>query len=282
MTTTEIITRIAKLKAMAEGAAKIGSEEEAQAFAAMMQSLLLKHNLEMSDVEFAELDKTDEVRKHRIDYSKYPGFKLTNKRTDWSENLAGIIATAHFCQILVHSGSNRISFVGRKSDCEVAEYMYVYLHRAISQLAYDAYDKFSRACVNTCCYCKLDKKQHGSDGRLHGHIFQADWSRTKGYKASYMRAFMARLAERYYNERRSKQESFGLMRMNQMEKKVKDFLAEKDDKGKLKIKAAAEINGQSNTWNRSGLAHGREAADRINLGGGLPEGQRTAATKKLS
>lgn len=43
-------------EAHAESAEKIGNEEEAQAFAAMLQKLLLKHKLSMTEVEVAAED----------------------------------------------------------------------------------------------------------------------------------------------------------------------------------------------------------------------------------
>jgi len=53
MTQEKILEKLGKIKAHMESAKEIGNEEEAQAFAAMLQNLLLKHKLEMTDVQYA-------------------------------------------------------------------------------------------------------------------------------------------------------------------------------------------------------------------------------------
>ena len=50
----KLIDKLKKIKAHADSAEKIGNEEEAYAFAAMLQKLLAKHNLDMSQIEWEE------------------------------------------------------------------------------------------------------------------------------------------------------------------------------------------------------------------------------------
>jgi hypothetical protein len=52
MTQEKILDKLGKIKAHMESAQEIGNEAEAQAFAAMLQSLLLKHKLEMTDIQY--------------------------------------------------------------------------------------------------------------------------------------------------------------------------------------------------------------------------------------
>ena len=52
MTQEKILEKLGKIKAMADSAKEIGNEAEAQAFAAMLQNLLLKHKLDMTDVQY--------------------------------------------------------------------------------------------------------------------------------------------------------------------------------------------------------------------------------------
>ena len=59
MTRDKMIDRIQKLLAHADSAKKLGNEEEAQAFAAKVNELLLKHKLSMSSVEVAAQDADD-------------------------------------------------------------------------------------------------------------------------------------------------------------------------------------------------------------------------------
>jgi 1,6-anhydro-N-acetylmuramate kinase len=50
MTQEKILEKLGKIKAHMESAQEIGNEAEAQAFASMLQNLLTKHKLEMTDI----------------------------------------------------------------------------------------------------------------------------------------------------------------------------------------------------------------------------------------
>lgn len=128
MTIERIIDKVQKLKAHAESAEAIGNEAEAQAFAALYQRLMLQHNLEMSDLEFASLDVEDPIEWHPVDYKKY-NIKQTASQP-WMVRLANLVMKAHNCRSVRTNRTNLISIIGRKSDAQVAEWMYVTLIRA--------------------------------------------------------------------------------------------------------------------------------------------------------
>lgn len=255
MTTARILNKLTKLKNMAEGAAAVGNEAEAQAFAAMFQRLMTEHKIEMSDLEFAKLEESDPVARYEIDYSKYrgTGYKETKVRVAWMERLASIIARAHFCRIILWSGSNRISLVGRKSDVQVAEWMIITLQRAAEKIATHAHSAYSWEVY------KVDRNT----------------SRARGFKGAFLQAFIMRLAERYENERNSQvgtSQSTALVRVRKEEAAVEDFMKKladsKQTKKSTQLRRLAEHHGE-------GIRRGRAAADKINLTGKAVAGNET-------
>ena len=127
----KILEKLQKIKAHAESAEKIGSQAEAEAFAAMFQQLLLKHKISATEVEVEQLERDEPVDKFQVDWQD---IRVRSTRIAWIERLAGIVARAYFCRILVHPRSSNITIVGRKSDAAIAEYMLVTLVREFSRL----------------------------------------------------------------------------------------------------------------------------------------------------
>lgn len=165
MTDTEkLLDKLGKLKRHAESAKQIGNEAEAQAFADMFQRLVLANKIDVSEVSFEEQEREEPVGSHYIDYHKH-GVKLKSRRTEWIQSLAGVVAEAHFCRILVHPGSSRITLVGRKSDCEVAEYVLVTLQRAAEKMAKRAYYKHWFELFEIC------SRVWWTEGRAYRHAF---------------------------------------------------------------------------------------------------------------
>lgn len=94
----KIIEKLAKLRAHAESADKIGSTQEAEAFAAMLQKLLNKHKLEMTDIEFQQEEQDEPVEQHPVNWQDV---KVRSTRVAWIEQLAIIITRAHFCRMQI-------------------------------------------------------------------------------------------------------------------------------------------------------------------------------------
>jgi len=119
------ITLIKKLLAKAASAEKIGNAHEAAAFAAKANELLLKHKLEMTEVEAADLVSADDViGQDWVDSAEAAGMRSSRSRSAWLESLASGIVRAHFCRILVVPGSKQINFVGKSIDRQLAVYLF--------------------------------------------------------------------------------------------------------------------------------------------------------------
>jgi len=257
MTQEKILEKLGKIKAMADSAKEIGNEAEAQAFAGMLQQLLLKHKLEMTDVEYAREMQEEPViqytpetmytnvfdrSKRRRVYKNYPDVELTRRRTAWVEQLAAIVADAYSCRILVTTGSSIIHFVGHKSNVMITEYLFITMMRAANKLSDKAAAQFRREW----------RAEHGS-GNTPGD-----------YRESWLMGFITRIAQRLQEERRKFEgpnTSMALVRVNKEALAVKNYMDEKFGK-----KKSAAIGGLR-SWNQEGYAAGKRTADGMNISG---------------
>lgn len=134
-----VINLLRKLMAQADGERAVGNMAAAEAFAAKAQELLLKHKLEMSDVEFAAEELNEPVLGEVIvgDELLEAKYKYDRKRSDnWVTTLMQACALANFCKILVHRcGKNTITLVGRETDRETAKALFIYLSKACIEMA---------------------------------------------------------------------------------------------------------------------------------------------------
>lgn len=235
MTKDKLLDKLQKLRTHADSAEKIGNQEEAQAFAAMFQKLLLEHHIEMTDLEFETMEREQPVEKHMIDYDQH-GIPYKRSRVAWMERLASIVAKAHYCRILVHPGSNAITLVGRHEDIAVAEFMYVTLVRAIQQMAKKEHMK----------YCWETYKR---DGHCHA---------AAGFKEAFIQSFIMRLAERYDLARRQAESTCtALVRLDTA---VEDFMKNGEFKKCYSLARMGSHNGE-------GHRRGRRAADEVDIHG---------------
>lgn len=236
MTDDKVLEKLQKIKAHADSAKKIGSLEEAEAFAQMLQRLLLKHKLELTDIELEQEEKDEPVEASEIDWED---IKVRSTRIAWIEQLAIIIAKAHFCRVLVHPGSSQITLVGRRTDSSVAEYMIVTLTRAADRLA------------------RAERRAYRRE------VFRRDGTKdaAAGFKAAFLKSFINRLAERYEAEKRAQTatSSTALVRFNRADSAVRDWFSGH------RTKRASIVRGSRHDHNAEGHRRGAAAADRINL-----------------
>lgn len=229
----DIVDKIRKLNVQAND--KGTTEEEAQAFASMVQKLLLKHKLSLTDVEFKE-QAEEEMKKHWIDWESAG---VDKNRVSWMEDLSALVAKAYFCRILVSAGSNRICLVGKTSDVEVAEYVITTLVRTAEKISWTQYN---------------NKASHASRNK---------YKMEKGWRASFLMGFIGRLKDRLDEElnQEAPEGSTALVR-------VKSSLAQTDDflRRMLGIGKATSLRRRKN-FSIQGFAHGQKAANDLNLTG---------------
>jgi hypothetical protein len=236
MTTDKILDKLAKLKAARDGEAAIGNQAAADAFAGMINTLLLRH--ELSDADIPLPADQDPIVEQMIDPARH-GFKFSKTRVAWQEQLASVVAYAHLCRILVHSGSNYVTFVGTRSHTAVAEYAFVVLVRAADAMSRRARDEYWKA--------------HRDEPDFESGNFRAAW----------LRGFIGRIAERFreireHEVRAAPSSSTALVRLNQQLVRANDYIKN------LKTTKAAPVRQRSGCY--EGQLEGRRAADRMDIG----------------
>ena len=248
----KIVDKIKKLHDHAKSAAKIGSEAEAQAFAAMMQKLMSEHKILMSEIEHAKLDETDPVV-----YVYTSGEALRKgkpyfpqQRMMWMELLARTVAKAHYCESAVVLRSAKQIFIGRRTDGEAAKAAFDYLAVAAQHLASDAYQA----------------------GHAEAKRLGRPWR--PGFRESWLVGFCQRLNERYdeeLNAIKAKWANSGtaLIRLTDAMTVVKQFME------KAEMKKAPRLQ-RLEVSNEDGYQKGRKAAEDVALKEGSTklEGQR--------
>lgn len=233
MTSEKLIDKLRKLRNHAESAKKIGSQAEAEAFAAMFQRLLLEHKIDASDVDIETQEREEPVGQKYVAWEDHD-LKYGNRRVAWIEQLTNVVCRAYFCRFLVTSGSSRVTLVGRKTDVEIAEYMLVTLIRAAETLVRKEYQVYRR-------------DNPGTD--------------TRGFQVSFMAAFVGRLAQRYREERAKATSgpsaSTALVRVNRAEAAVGQYME--------RYTRRASSVGQRTRRNEAGAIRGRAVADSLSL-----------------
>lgn len=113
----KIIERVRKLHAKAVSCREIGSDAEAETFAAAVQKMLALHKLSMSEIEVAAEERDEPVGEHAMTFEG-------GRAVQWRNIFAQAVATAHYCRVYYIPNSANIMLVGRKSDRAQAEYVF--------------------------------------------------------------------------------------------------------------------------------------------------------------
>jgi hypothetical protein len=123
-----LIKRIKKLMALS----KSSNENEAAAAAAKAQELLIKYNVEMSEVDKVSLEREDtQLRKEFVEL-----FGENAKNVIyWKRDLAFGVAKANLCQGV--SSGKGMYFLGRGHNIEIAKFMYETIMRDVERIADD-------------------------------------------------------------------------------------------------------------------------------------------------
>jgi hypothetical protein len=243
----KLLDKLKAIKLKAEGAAAIGSEAEAQSFAEKLQSLLLEHDLSMSDIEFERMEE-EPIDQHYIVLQDH-GLKAKKTRTAWMERLASMIARANFCRIIVVSGTSNFWLVGRREHRAVAEYMIITLTRAVIDISKKEHTKY---------VWEVYKKTRSTSG-------------ARGFKDSFITAFLYRLFERIEARKAAAgaSTSTALMRLSKEDAAVEQHLQlrrelDKGDPMRTKKANGLKVAAPSS---QEGVKRGFKAADAINLDG---------------
>ena len=242
----KVLDKLIKLQASRNSEAELGNSEAAEAFASMINKMLIEYELNPSDIDYARATDKDPVIEMWVDFGAY---KIEKKkaRVAWMETLASSVANAHLCKILIQPGSANICFVGTKSHATVAEYVFGTMVPFI--------DKMSK---------KAEISYWHQTGCGRGRNNQA-----LGYRAAWINAFITRIWERFAEARKAAVvvapcQSTALIRLDGALIKVQSYIDDKFSHRKA-AKSANRLHGRY-SYHEDGLAAGRAAANNIALG----------------
>jgi len=124
--TNQIISKIAKLLNLA---AKSENEGESQNAMAMVQKLMIKHDIDADDVDNVDDTKKEDAEDQSIDSS--------SRLSWWKKIVAAVIAKNFKCKIYTNRSSinklTSIQYIGLSSDIAIAKSVYDF---AISEIIY--------------------------------------------------------------------------------------------------------------------------------------------------
>jgi hypothetical protein len=243
----KLLDRIRKIWAKAESLKAMGPEyeQEALTFAAQAQKMLAKYKLSLSDLEMAQLEKDEPIVGEWHDGK--------GKRAQvWVEQLAVVVARAHFCRALFSTrGYDQIFLVGRTTDRAVAAFMILTLRRVAEEMS----DKAARS------FRKNLRKQQGA----------TDYD-NRNYRAAWLRGFVERIAERYRDEERKMEVEQQQIRGTSLVLVQKNALAQIDSFIQSSVKTSNRGRGPSerrsgHESSSAGQRDGRNAANNVNIRG---------------
>jgi hypothetical protein len=246
----KVIDKLVKLQASRESEAAIGNTAAAEAFAAMINKMMLENELNPTQLDYARAADNDPVIEVRADLDKY-GIEKKQTRVAWQEELARTVARAHLCTFLIAPGRNTIWFVGTKSHATVAEYVYGVLVPAANTMSLKARNEYSTA-----------RKREGYKNA------------GPGYREAWLDAFVGRINERFEESRKAAlaamptppadapgTEQTGLMRLDGAMQKVRKYVDAKFSSGR----GVAALH-RGSAVHTAGSAAGRAAADAMTMG----------------
>jgi hypothetical protein len=108
------------------------TEAEAVAAAALAQKLMLKHRIEMADVEISGAEPDEEIRGWEDPLDDGQKSIVT-----WKGRLALIVARANGCEVYwayTSSGKMGLMLIGRASDVGTVRYLYGFIQREMNRL----------------------------------------------------------------------------------------------------------------------------------------------------
>lgn len=248
----KILKKLVKMQASRQSEAAIGNAEAAEAFAAMINKMLIEYELSPSDLDYARATDDDPVVEIGTDLEHY-GIDKSKVRIAWQEQLASHVAAAHLCTILISPHGNRVWFVGTRSHATVAEYVYGTMVPLIAKMSKQAEVKYWR---ETGC----------GRGRENKAL---------GYRNSWINAFVQRIWERFAEARRTavaeavaKQalsNETALIRLDGALVKVRKYIEDKFGHHRSAARYANALGRRAGS-HAAGREAGRAAADSITLG----------------
>lgn len=137
----DLLDKIQKIINLKEGAESIGSLHEAETAALRLQSLLLKHNLDLETVQKSQINKKREsITDEHVDLRD----QFNKVETEWVPKLYRVVAENYLCKVYWYT--NSVTIIGKKDNiafvCYVCEQLVAKI-RIIEKLMWAKYDELA-------------------------------------------------------------------------------------------------------------------------------------------
>lgn len=150
----EMLDRVTKILALKANA---GTEEEAQAAAAMAQKIAFKYNLDLAAIEQDRIGLGQNGTKNIIQG------RMDVEANDWRRDLMTYITRSNFCRT-VGLGTGRIAMIGERHNLMICDYLWQFLRREIDRLADAGWTKNKHVAWTSAHKWKADFRSGAVDG----------------------------------------------------------------------------------------------------------------------
>lgn len=176
----KFLLKLKKLLEKAESAKELGNLEESEAFFGKISELLLKHNLEISDLNFDLPQPENKIvsdlnSEERIEYGRE-----VIEGIEWERTLMDIICKAHFCSRFFGSYRNKyysiypkMQIIGTEENIALVKYFYVIIRDKFRELSKKAYTEKVNEVRDKYCVWAVDKRDaQAKMTDLYGILFK--------------------------------------------------------------------------------------------------------------
>ena len=230
----EIVDLLNKLINSERSERELGNVAAAETFAAKAQELLFKHKLTMTDLDYAAEEADEPVVGEVFSAEELLDMPPKSSSDMWLGVLINALCKSNFCKVIRNRGNN-YTVVGRLSDRNAVSMLFVYLSKAAMEMS------------------KQAANDRGLDGRR---------SFITSFKLGFSSAIGKRLRVTTQELKAGAQEQ-GLMRIDQLEKKVTD---------KFRDMFPHTTSGRNvrnvSCKNYSGFSAGKAYGHAVGIGGG--------------
>jgi hypothetical protein len=228
----EIIDLLNKLINSERSERELGNVAAAETFAAKAQELLFKHKLTMTDLDYAAEEAEEPIVGEVFSAEELLDMPPKSSKDTWLGVLINALCKANFCKVIRNRGNN-YTVVGRLSDRNAVSMLFVYLSKAAMEMS----------------------KQQAYDRALDGS--------KRSFITSFKLGFASAISERMRvttQELKAGTQEQGLMRIDQLEKKVADTYHE--------MFPHAVSSRNVSCKNYSGFSAGKAYGHAVGIGGG--------------
>ena len=228
----EIVDLLNKLINSERSERELGNVAAAETFAAKAQELLFKHKLTMTDLDYAAEEADEPVVGEVFSAEELLDMPPKSSKDTWLGVLFNALCKSNFCKV-IHNRGNNYTVVGRLSDRNAVSMLFVYLSKAAMEMS----------------------KQAANDRALDGS--------RRSFITSFKLGFASAIGDRLRvttQELKAGAQEQGLMRIDQLEKKVSD---------KFRDMFPHATSGRSvSAKNYSGFSAGKAYGHAVGIGGG--------------